>query len=129
FAWWPWPRSPNPHRACRDACTTTSPALGPGGAATKEEAVNTHSNARFAGEVEGNVSGTAISFKRKPRSPSAVKTRQLFSQQLKDPLTTVIAAPLAGVSPTGRGIALDADTFAECTISLPWRPARNSLPA
>jgi hypothetical protein len=92
FAWWPWPRSPNPHHACRDACTTTSPALGPGGAATKEEAVNTDSNARFGGEVEGNVSGTAISFGRKPRSPSAVKTRQLFSQQLKDPLTTVIAA-------------------------------------
>jgi hypothetical protein len=47
----------NPHRACRDACTTTSPALGPGGAAAKEEAVNTHSNARFGGEVEWNVSG------------------------------------------------------------------------
>jgi hypothetical protein len=47
----------NSHRACRDACTTTSPALGPGGAATKEVAVNTDSNARFGGEVEWNVSG------------------------------------------------------------------------
>jgi hypothetical protein len=41
-----------PLRACRDACTTTSPALGPGGAATKQEAVNTDSSARFGGEVE-----------------------------------------------------------------------------
>jgi len=31
---------------------------------TKEEAVNTHSNARFGSEVEWNVSGTAISFRR-----------------------------------------------------------------
>jgi len=31
--------------------------LRPGGAATKKEAVNTHSNARFGGEVEWNVSG------------------------------------------------------------------------
>jgi hypothetical protein len=38
-------------------CTTASPALGPGGAATKEEAVNTDSKARFGGEVEWNVSG------------------------------------------------------------------------
>jgi hypothetical protein len=36
----------------------------PGRAATKEEAVNTDSNARFGGEVEWNVSGTAISFRR-----------------------------------------------------------------
>ena len=43
--------------------TTTSPALGPGEAATKE-AVNTDSNARFGGEVEGNVSGTAIFWER-----------------------------------------------------------------
>ena len=55
--------SPNLHRACRDACTTTSPALGPGEAATKEEAVNTDSNARFGGEVEWNVSATTISFR------------------------------------------------------------------
>jgi hypothetical protein len=32
----------------------------PGGAATKEEAVNTDSNARFGGEVEWNVNGTII---------------------------------------------------------------------
>jgi hypothetical protein len=32
----------------------------PGGAATKEEAVNTDSNARFGGEVEWNVNGTMI---------------------------------------------------------------------
>jgi len=32
----------------------------PGGAATKEEAVNTDRNARFGGEVEWNVSGTTI---------------------------------------------------------------------
>ena len=31
--------------------------LRPGGAATKKEAVNTHSNARFGREVEWNVSG------------------------------------------------------------------------
>ncbi len=48
----------NSHRACRDACTTTSPALGPGRAATTEEAVDTHSNARFGSQVEWNVSGT-----------------------------------------------------------------------
>jgi hypothetical protein len=32
----------------------------PGGAATKEKAVNTDSNARFGGEVEWNVNGTMI---------------------------------------------------------------------
>jgi len=31
--------------------------LGPGGVATKKEAVNTDSNARFGREVEWNVSG------------------------------------------------------------------------
>ena len=32
--------------------------LEPGGAATKDEAVDTHSNAHFGGEVEWSVSGT-----------------------------------------------------------------------
>jgi hypothetical protein len=59
----------NPHRACRDACTTTSPALEPGGAATDQEAVNTHSNARFGGEVEWNVSGTATSSRAQTEEP------------------------------------------------------------
>jgi hypothetical protein len=35
----------------------------PGGAATKEEAVNTDSNARFGDEVERNVNGTMIFLK------------------------------------------------------------------
>jgi hypothetical protein len=46
----------DPHRACRDACTTTSPALGARRAATQEAAVDIDSNASFAGEVERNVS-------------------------------------------------------------------------
>jgi hypothetical protein len=36
------------------------PGARPGRAATKEEAVNTDSNARFGGEVEWNVSGGSI---------------------------------------------------------------------
>ena len=55
---WPWPRSPNPHRACRDACTTTSPALG--GQAGRRPAggrQHTDSNARFGGEVEWTRAG------------------------------------------------------------------------
>jgi len=36
--------------------------IGPGGAATRKEAVNTHSNARFGGEVEWNMSGTTTFF-------------------------------------------------------------------
>ena len=36
--------------------------IGPGGAATRKEAVNTHSNARFGGEVEWNISGTTTFF-------------------------------------------------------------------
>jgi hypothetical protein len=68
----------NPHRACRDACTTTSPALGPGGAATKQEAVNTDSNARFGHEVHWNVSGPAISSGAQTEEPECGQTRQLF---------------------------------------------------
>jgi hypothetical protein len=36
--------------------------LRPGGAATKKEAVNTYSNARFAGEVEWNMRGITTFF-------------------------------------------------------------------
>ena len=36
--------------------------FGPGEPAIQEEAVNTHSNARFGSEVEWNFSGTAIFF-------------------------------------------------------------------
>jgi len=36
--------------------------IGPGGAATRKEAVNTHTNARFGGEVEWNISGTTTFF-------------------------------------------------------------------
>jgi hypothetical protein len=36
--------------------------IGPGGAATGTEAVNTHSNARFGGEVEWNMGGTTTFF-------------------------------------------------------------------
>jgi hypothetical protein len=48
-----------PHRACRGA-RTQAWRCRPGGAATTEEAVNTHSNARFGGEVEWDVNGTMI---------------------------------------------------------------------
>src|ERR1700737_2757864 len=41
--------------ALRDACTTTSPALGARRAATREEAVELDSNASYAGEVERKV--------------------------------------------------------------------------
>jgi hypothetical protein len=41
--------------AHRDACTTTSPALGARRAATQEGAVDMDSNASRAGEVERNV--------------------------------------------------------------------------
>jgi hypothetical protein len=41
--------------ALRDACTTTSPAFGPGGAAFQEGAVDADSNASFGREVERNV--------------------------------------------------------------------------
>src|SRR6266446_4024696 len=41
--------------ALRDACTTTSPALGPGGAAIQEGAVDVDSNTSFGREVERNV--------------------------------------------------------------------------
>src|SRR3984893_10830050 len=50
------PRPLDPHRACRDAYTTTSPALGAGRGGYQEEAVDVDSNASFAGEVERNVS-------------------------------------------------------------------------
>jgi hypothetical protein len=46
----------HPHRACRDAYTTTSPALGAGRGGDQEEAVDVDSNASFAGEVERYVS-------------------------------------------------------------------------
>src|ERR1700730_16192020 len=45
----------HPHRACRDAYTATSPALG-AGRRDQEEAVDVDSNASLAGEVERNVS-------------------------------------------------------------------------
>jgi hypothetical protein len=46
----------DPHRACRDAYTTTSPALGGQAGGDREEAVDMDSNASYAGEVERNVS-------------------------------------------------------------------------
>jgi hypothetical protein len=44
------------HRACRDAYTTTSPALGARRGGDPEGSVDTDSNASFAGEVERHVS-------------------------------------------------------------------------
>ena len=48
--------------ALRDACTTTSPALGARRAATQEGAVDMDSNASRAGEVERNVRRDNIFF-------------------------------------------------------------------
>jgi hypothetical protein len=45
----------HPHRACRDAYTTTSPALRAGRGGDQEEAIDVDSNASFDGEVERNV--------------------------------------------------------------------------
>src|SRR6266404_2941422 len=50
----------DPHRACRDACTATSPALGARRGGNQEEAVDMDSNASYAGEVERNVCRTTI---------------------------------------------------------------------
>src|SRR5438552_1610117 len=46
----------DPHRACRDAYTTTSPALGGQAGGDQEETVDMDSNASYAAEVERNVS-------------------------------------------------------------------------
>jgi hypothetical protein len=90
--------------ALRDACTTTSPALGARRAATQEGPSTLDSNASYAGEVERKVSRDNDSLATLP----AFKTPQLVVGQ--SAVSTPVKARLNGAVPRAelfRGDAMD----------------------
>src|SRR6266446_8297690 len=111
----------HPHRACRDAYTPTSPALGAGRGGDREEAVDVDSNASFAGEVERYVSRdnyfwrVASFLKRRSLSSASRLSRASESKGQRRRVATDIGAIALRSSPD------DVRPIAYCRASLQAR--------